>query len=226
MKNATLARFSRAYGFDKRAELPRAFYNAEDPKSRVSGKAWEKMLGDIFEAYCAGVVLDHPQDPTAGYAKLEAWLVALWQPLLVPQRQDPNRSDPETSWPPLDLSAKQNLNQTIAGTSSKTWFRDLSAPDRVTLKTQGQEIYHIGCFFTGWGWTEQFLGEGKGFSKKDAGMRAAKEALDNVVTGQIEIVKREFDARVRKEREMRKEAKEVGDAEGIGQKVGQSRQEE
>lgn len=49
-------------------------------------------------------------------------------------------------------------------------------------------------------------------------MRAAKEALGNVVAGQIEMVKREFDRRIREERnrERERERKErQGGREGV-----------
>lgn len=184
-------------------------------------------MGDVFEAYCAAIVLSYHEDPMAGYAVLEEWLTALWQPtlLLEKQRNCPSVGGggdgdigPEATWGSLDLLAKQTLNQKLSGTSTKTSFRDLSPVDTRTLKDEGKEIYHIGCYFTGWGWNDQFLGEGKGLSKKDAGMRAAKEALGNVVAGQIEMVKREFDRRIREERnrERERERKErQGGREGV-----------
>ena len=223
MKNSTLAKFSKAYGFDQIVKLPRNFYIAEDPRSRATGKVWEKMLGDVFEAYCAAVVLSYRENPTAGYAVLETWLTALWQPaILLEKQRNSQPSDgnaggigPEATWPPLDLLAKQTLNQKLGGTNTRTFFRDLSPVDNRTLKDQGKEIYHIGCYFTGWGWNEQFLGEGKGLSKKDAGMRAATEGIGNVVTGQIEMVKREYDKRVKEERDRERiERRERGEGGG------------
>lgn len=72
VKNETLAEYAVAYGFDKRAKLPRDFWGPGPGR----GKLWTKTMGDIFEAYVAAVILS---DPTGGFQTVETWLHALWK---------------------------------------------------------------------------------------------------------------------------------------------------
>jgi len=72
VKNETLAEYALAYGFDKRARLPRDFFGLGSRR----GKLWTKTMGDLFEAYVAAVVLS---DPKGGFETVEAWLTELWR---------------------------------------------------------------------------------------------------------------------------------------------------
>jgi len=72
VKNETLAEYALAYGFDKRARLPRDFFGLGSGR----GKLWTKTMGDLFEAYVAAVVLS---DPKGGFETVEAWLTELWR---------------------------------------------------------------------------------------------------------------------------------------------------
>jgi len=72
VKNETLAEYALAYGFDKRAKLPRDFWGLGAGR----GKLWTKTMGDIFEAYVAAVVLS---DPKGGFELVETWLQELWR---------------------------------------------------------------------------------------------------------------------------------------------------
>lgn len=80
VKNETLAEYALAYGFDKRAKLPRDFWGLGPGR----GKLWTKTMGDIFEAYVAAVVLD---DPKGGFETVETWLQALWRDKLFGKEQ-------------------------------------------------------------------------------------------------------------------------------------------
>ena len=55
VKNVTLADFSRKYGFDKRLQIPQANFDVKE-----SDKV--KILGDVFEAYVAAVILSDPAE--------------------------------------------------------------------------------------------------------------------------------------------------------------------
>ena len=198
--NSQLARFSRAYGLDERVQVPKSLFvdirqKKQDKKNRIKEKSWEKVLGDVFEAYVAAVALSAPSKQE-GYKIIEQWLLALWKPLLAEwkQRGHPYTHDdrgPESSWPDVNNSAKEELGKQIMGQACKIEYHALSPLDETTMRSSGQAISHMGCYFTGWGWKNELLGKGRGFSRKDAEMRAASAALDRTLTGQIALVKKQ-----------------------------------
>ena len=175
VKNETLAEFSLAYGFDKRANLPKSYAQGQEKH-----KLWTKTMGDVFEAYVAAVILS---DPANGFAVAEAWLTRLWEPKL-------SKSDNIASW---DSNAKVQLATKIMGKGIKIQYRDQGPP--TVIKKEGKILFEIGVYLTGWGWENEHLGSGKGLNKNEAGSKAATEALLNPLTAEIAKVKREFDAK-------------------------------
>ena len=180
VKNETLAEYAIAYGFDKRAILPPNFRN------QTAGKIWTKTIGDIFEAYVAGIIVD---DPEQGFQRAEKWLCTLWENKLTRQ--------PAGETQVVDMDMKMMLAKKINGKGIKPEYR---VEDTKEIRKEGKLVYQIGIYFTGWGWENQFLGRGKGLSQKEAGAMAAKEALDNRVVEQISAVKKVFDEKVKAER--------------------------
>ena len=79
VKNETLAEYSRAYGFEGRIEAVAMGRMLEEGKGK-GNKGFKKVMGDVFEAYVAAVVLS---DVESGFAVVEKWLTALWAPKLV-----------------------------------------------------------------------------------------------------------------------------------------------
>ena len=219
VRNDTLAEFSLAYGFDERAQVPRSH---KDPAVRTRNqsegnkvwkdsegrKLWTKMLGDIFEAYVAAVILS---DPLQGFNTVEAWLTNLWSFKLQGEDNINNL--------PLDTGAKQDLARKVLGRGIKLEYRDEAVPEMI--KYEGKIWYTIGAYLTGWGWENQHLGSGKGLNKSEAGNRAAMQALRNPLTAQIGAVKRDFDAKAKLEKEQQSsntgtEESQVGDTEKSG----------
>ena len=189
VKNETLAEYALAYGFDKKAKLPKA-YNAPGKDNR---KLWLKTLGDIFEAFVAAVIIS---DSEQGYQVAEAWLTTLWEPKLgTPKREDLEAVDPES---------KIHLAQKLMGKGTKIVYRDEAPP--VEIRREGKLIFPIGVYLTGWGWEDQHLGSGKGLNKQEAGQRAAADALVNPLTAQVASVKRDFDAQLASERRIQDDA--------------------
>ena len=175
VKNETLAEFSLAYGFDKRANLPKHY--SEEPER---SKLWTKTMGDVFEAYVAAVIISNPSD---GFAIAEAWLTKLWQPKI-------SQSDNIGTW---DSNAKVHLANRIMGKGIKIQYRDEAQP--TVIKKEGKIVFQVGVYLTGWGWEDTHLGSGLGLNKNIAGSQAATKALANPLTTQIEAVKRDFDAK-------------------------------
>lgn len=177
IKNQTLAKYARLYGFPHRARLPFSF-NREDKK------AWTKLLGDIFEAYVAALILS---DPGNGFQTAEAWLTTLWGYELSREQQGSN-----VDMQDFQEDAKNELMKAIGGKYSKIVYKETRDPERI--KGQGKIIFHLGVYLTGWHWEEELLGSGTGLSKGEAGLVAAAEALKNPLVAEVARVKREYGA--------------------------------
>ena len=198
VKNETLAEYALAYGFDEKAKLP----TTHRKPGKDSRKLWLKIMGDIFEAFVAAVIIS---DPEQGFQIAEAWLTALWESKLSSQK----REDTET----VDPQAKQLLATKIMGKGIKIDYREEARPEEI--RREGKLVFRLGVYLTGWGWVDEHLGSGKGLSKLEAGQRAAKEALENPLTARVASVKRDFDAKVARERTRQAEAEE-GEEKGSG----------
>ncbi|MCJ1307231.1 hypothetical protein MMC25_000877 [Agyrium rufum] len=184
VKNETLSEYSLAYNFDERARLPKS-YAAGD----TTRKLWVKTLGDVFEAYVAALILS---DPEHGFVRAEAWLTGLWEGKLALRGAEQEDE--------ADTEAKNELSRKVMGRGISLEYRNLREP--VKFSNEGKVWYEVEVVITGWGWTQQKLGSGTGWSKNEAGLRAATDAVMNPLTAKISAVKREYDDRVKEEREM------------------------
>ncbi|KAL9113649.1 MAG: hypothetical protein Q9187_007595, partial [Circinaria calcarea] len=210
VRNDTLAEFSLVYGFDERAKIPRSHRDMVSHthcrpggnkmgKGFESRKLWTKLLGDIFEAYVAAVILS---DPLHGFNTVEAWLTMLWSSKLQGEDHINNLA--------LDLGAKQDLARKVLGRGIKLEYQDEAVPE--VIKREGKIWYMVGVYLTGWGWENQYLGSGKGLNKSEAGNRAAMQALRNPLTAQIGAIKRDFDAKAKLEKEQQSSNTVIGEA--------------
>jgi ribonuclease III len=176
VKNETLCEYALQYQFDRRVTLP----------TLVHEKGFTKIMGDVFEAYVAAVIVSNPKD---GYAQAEAWLTQLWTPKL-DKHKDTFKSD---------KLAKQELSKKLGGKGIQIQYVDDGPPEQLG---DGLIKYYVSVYLTGWGWTNQRLGSGEGFNKIEAGNAAATWALTNTpLIDNIAIVKQAFDAKVRAQRE-------------------------
>lgn len=142
----------------------------------------------------AAVILSDPAGE--GYAAAKKWLTALWMPLLPGVVHEP----------PEKKDAKQDLARKVLGRGVRLVYRDEGMQREASMTW-----YIVGVYITGWGWTEQFLGSGRGLNKSEAGVRAAMRALTNPLSAQIGAVKRDYDAKVRAEREQEESVEPSGD---------------
>lgn len=181
VNNETLAGFSLAYGFDNRARLPKSLQLASGGDQR---KSWIKVMGDIFEAYVAAVIVSDPED---GFSIAESWMSKLWAPAL----SDANDGK-------VNLNAKVQLATRIMGKGIKIAYLDEAQPG--VFKKEGTVLFQVGAYITGWGWEKAHLGSGKGWNKNEAGNMAATQAMANPLTAQIAAVKRDFDIKTAQER--------------------------
>ena len=149
VNNQTLAQFSFQYGFDERLKFPDRFL--ECGLGNDFRKTFQKMFGDVFEAYAAAIV---GTDPENGFHVLERWLMSLWKPRLLHHKNKV----------PMDEEAKVKLSQKLAGRDIKVQYID---EDQEVYK--GGTTYTVGAYINGWGWQNEHLGSGTGESKKEAG---------------------------------------------------------
>ena len=180
VKNETLAEFSRLYGFESRVSAGNMEMMHEESKAK-GNKGFNKVLGDVFEAYVAAVILS---DAEEGFAVAEVWLTGLWAPKLVEAvRRDASYAPliHDKSADPLKLydpAAKVELQRRIfAGNETKLEYEKFQ--DSVELKGEqlGQNRHFIALYLTGYGYERKLLGKGEGKNKVEAGNWAAIQAM-------------------------------------------------
>ena len=180
VKNETLAVYSLAYGFDERVRVPKDFAEAGAEKT----KTWTKVLADVFEAYVAAIV---ESDKEHGFVTAERWLSILWAPSLP-------KANAEMLEDPL---AKQNLAKKLVSPGAKLEYIEEVMPKQV--KIPGKDDFQMGVYLTGWGWTREHLGSGRGPGKGVASVHAAMKALLNPTTAHAAAIKRVRDEKKKQE---------------------------
>lgn len=190
VKNVTLADYARKYGFEKRAKLPPHLSG----DSQYGMKDQDKIMGDIFEAYVAAVVLS---DPENGVSRASEWLKSLWAMTLSKEIKQEDRNvnkldsplwrlrgavgDVETrAVTAVELNAKEKLQMALSSKVSKLSYKDLGPPKKDPNNKLA--VFTVGVFLTGWGEFDKQIGFGSAISKKEAGMKAADMALKNKST--------------------------------------------
>ncbi|KFX86658.1 hypothetical protein V490_08966 [Pseudogymnoascus sp. VKM F-3557] len=165
VKNETLASYARQYGFDKRCQIPKDFA-AKSPQT--------KILGDVFEAYVAAVIYS---DPINGIEKVSAWLKSLWAVTLSKEILEQDESNRAQKAGPVvaTTSAKQELATQIVSRGIKLLYKDADTPGKDPVT--GFPLYTVGVYLEGWGEKNKLLGRGTALGKKEAGAKAAEEAL-------------------------------------------------
>lgn len=179
VKNETLASYARQYGFEKRAHLPQEFSDDSHKGYRAKEGEKIKVMGDIFEAYIAAVVLS---DPDQGVDRVSSWLKSLWAQTISKQIKDQERLNEKANAIPVgdvtvNLNPKEMLSRKIGAKGVKITYKD-AGPEKKDRAT-GFPLFTVGVYLDGWGEHDKQLGIGKALGKKDAGMKAAEMALAN-----------------------------------------------
>ena len=179
VKNETLASYARRYGFEKRARLPPEFLDNNHKGYRPKEVEKIKVMGDIFEAYVAAVVLS---DPEQGVDRVSSWLKSLWAQTISNQIKDQDRLNEKAKAIPngdvnANLNPKEMLLRKIGAKGVKITYRDAGPEEKDSVT--GFPLFTVGVYLDGWGGHEKQLGIGKALGKKEAGMRAAEMALAN-----------------------------------------------
>lgn len=165
MKNETLASYARQYGFDKRCQIPKDF---------AAKSLQVKILGDVFEAYVAAVIYS---DPKSGVEKVSNWLKALWAGTLSKEILEQDEVNKKSQAGPVvaATSAKQELATQLTSRGIKLLYKDADTPGKDPVT--GFPLYTVGVYLEGWGEKNKLLGSGTALGKKEAGAKAAEEAL-------------------------------------------------
>jgi ribonuclease-3 len=222
VKNVTLAGYARQYGFEQRAQLPDAFLATSAHPAKDAERT--KIMGDIFEAYVAAVVLSDPED---GLTRATAWLKDLWgmtiQKEILEEEKNGIKIDsplwrlrgsrgldePSASMQQLLLNPKEKLKQMLGAKGIKLEYKD-AGPQKKD-KDSKLTLFTVGVYLSGWGEKDKLLGTGTATGKKDAGMKAAAKALENKKAMKLYTEKKKvFDAQLELERQTLEKQQQAG----------------
>jgi len=165
IKNETLAQYARDYGLNHRVQM------AKNSKELLSPAKWTKILGDVFEAYVACIILS---DDVNGMKTAEEWLGELWEPKV---KEWLRVGDGKTN------GIQESINHDVKGELQRYVVSKGVQLNYVEIRpmefdrNNNRTTYHIGLYLTGWGYNKVKLGSGSGRSKQIAGSEAAKNAF-------------------------------------------------
>lgn len=191
VNNKSLGEIATKYGLVDRLQIT--------PEVRAS-PAWEKIKGDVLEAYIAAMTLKDARFGDSGFQAAAEWLGALWTPRLPPIEKEKAP----------DRNSKGALSRAVVSSGVVLNYNAEKPPQAVA---PGQNRFFIGVYITGWGYEYEWLGSGEGLNSKIAGDAAASAALENPLVAELSKMKKDFDEKTRqerasKEREGAKEEKE------------------
>lgn len=183
VKNETLAEFARAYGFDRKVQVG-DLQRVQDVTRERGNKGFNKILGDVFEAYIAAVILSHGDE---GFGVAEKWMTGLWAPKIVeaarrdrffhPNLELETRQDVDLV-DVYDPAAKADLQRKIlGGPGTKLHYEPWKPAEELKGDRLGQNRHYIALYLTGYGHERKLLGKGEGKNKVEAGNWAATQAM-------------------------------------------------
>jgi ribonuclease-3 len=191
VKNETLAAYSMAYGFDTKVNISDAERARMKEGTRDRGnKGFNKILGDVWEAYLAAVVLDNPE---TGEKTAEKWMCELWMPkvlatvkvshskhkVIIDEGSNAQQvatlgNNPRHIY---DATAKAQLQKRLIGNETRLDYEVYKASKELKGDLLGQNRHFIALYYTGFGHERELLGKGEGKNKVEAGNWAALEAM-------------------------------------------------
>ncbi|KAK5636730.1 hypothetical protein RRF57_012442 [Xylaria bambusicola] len=192
IKNETLSDFTVRYNLDKRARLPTEYQPGGRPSQTGAGtsaskKERKKVLGDLLEAYMAAAILGD----VGGLPRVITWLKQVWATTLQREIRDEHKKSAIEGYSTAvrgegqfsggsaahPLPPKVALSKAIGTRMVNITYQDEGQPKKD--KNTGLPWFTVGAYYNGFGETNLKLGYGSGLSKKDAGEKAAIQALEN-----------------------------------------------
>jgi ribonuclease III len=190
VRNATLREYSIHYGFEKRAVLPSEYDNiGRSGGSKASEKERAKVLGDIFEAHVAAIILS---DPIRGVSRTAEWLKELWSTTIAKQIKKHSQPQPSLVAPVMGVAvpggpqqprtkpAKLELAALLALSKPRVniVYKSVDESRKIRDPLTKQPLFVQAVYLEGYGETRQ-LGTGTAKNKGDANEIAAQNALEN-----------------------------------------------
>ncbi|KUI73795.1 Ribonuclease 3 [Cytospora mali] len=230
VRNATLGDYAKHYGFDKRAIFP-VEYDLDGRKggTKVNAKERAKVLGDIFEAHVAAIILG---DPIAGVSRTASWMKALWSTTIHEYIRKRTQPQPPLITPLMASASSSMMPVPVASTSPAVDFPTGKAKEKLSaelalLKPRVQIEYRTidesrknrdpltklplftqGAFLVGYGEPDVRLGVGTAKKKVEANEKAAENALGNKKL--IGVYKEKKRLAMEKQRAQEEAAKSLG----------------
>lgn len=189
VRNSTLREYSLHYGFEKRAIFPSEYsISGRQGGTKATDKERAKVLGDIFEAHVAAIILS---DPIRGVSRTAKWLKELWSTTISKQINKDAQPQPSLVAPVMgaassaashaDLkAAKQQLSALLALSNPRVNITYKSVDESRTLRDPltNLVLYKQAVYLEGYGESKE-LGTGTAKKKSDANDLAALNALKN-----------------------------------------------
>lgn len=136
VKNETLAELSRSYGFDQQIAVGAEIGELLRDSHGRGNKGYNKIVGDVFEAYVAAVVLSDFEG--RGFERAEGWCRDLWEAKLERAKKE-DRSllpPPLSARRPFDEAKDEEKEETDDNTRLRTTY------DPNAKATLQKRIYH------------------------------------------------------------------------------------
>lgn len=202
VRNTTLGEYAKDYGFDKRAILPEEFgLDGRKGGTKVNAKERAKVMGDVFEAHVAAIILG---DPVAGVSRTASWMKALWSmtiheyirkrsqpqpPLVAPVMVSaasssmatplPQMSSPATALQPPRFKEKLSAELALLKPRVQLEYRTIDDSRKNRDPLTNLPLFTQGVFLVGYGEPDVKLGLGTAKRKTEANDKAAENALSN-----------------------------------------------
>lgn len=199
VRNITLAEYFRDYGLEPRAKVPESILKGgSQGRGRSSDKDIVKTQADMFEAYVAAAIISDPQN---GLTNTIKWLRGVWSRTLEKdirqvERLQTNRTTPaaefhEPQARKQEQHPKQEVSNRIMVPGVFIRYEKMECSKRD--KNLGLPLFSVGLYLDGWGEKGKLLGIGTALSVKEAGAKAAQDALNNKkLLGALEAKKRAY----------------------------------
>jgi len=168
--NKTLIEWSLAYGFDKKL-VSEMDISKDHPE-------YKKLYADVFEAYIGGLYMGFGKD----LSRIKPWLSALADIIIQNLPKKDSTSELATSESTSDKDIKMCKEDLYK------LFNPIFIPEYILYDSLGvgthTPVFKVACVVKG-----DVLGVGEGRNKKDAGSRAAYDALHNNISKVEKYVK-------------------------------------
>lgn len=189
VKNETLAELSRSYGFDRNIAVGAEIGELLRDSRGRGNKGYNKIVGDVFEAYVAAVVLSDFEG--RGFEKAEAWCRDLWEGKLERAKKEDRSLLPPPPPPPLSAGEAKDEEEKEEADDNNIHLHLLRTTyDPNAKATLQKRIYHqplIRLFYETDRPTIELKGDQKGQNVHFIALYVEEEASASATTTDEEV---------------------------------------